>query len=53
MAEALFPQGSPLDKTVTIDGNPFRVVGVYARQGTFLGLFSFDTYAVVPLASLS
>lgn len=51
VAEALFPQGSPLGKVVTIDGNPFRVVGVYARQGTFLGLFSFDTYAVVPLSA--
>ena len=39
----------PLGKTVMIGGTPFRVLGVYAKQGTFLGLFSFDTYAVVPL----
>ncbi len=51
VAEALFPTGSALDKTVMIDSNPFRVVGVYAKQGTFLGLFSFDTWAVVPLAA--
>ena len=51
VAEALFPNQSPLEKIVTIDGNPFRIVGVYARQGTFLGLFSFDNYAVVPLAA--
>ena len=51
VAEALFPQGSPLDKVVTIDGHPYRVVGVYSRQGTFLGLFSFDTYAVVPIGA--
>jgi putative ABC transport system permease protein len=49
VAEALFPNASALDQTVMINGNPFRVVGVYAKQGTFLGLFSFDTYAVVPL----
>jgi len=49
VAEALFPNQSPLDKTVMISGTPFRVIGVYAKQGTFLGLFSFDTYAVVPL----
>jgi putative ABC transport system permease protein len=49
VAEALFPNGSPLGETVMISGTPFRVVGVYAKQGTFLGLFSFDTYAVVPL----
>jgi putative ABC transport system permease protein len=49
VADALFPNESPLEKTVMIDGTPFRVIGVYAKQGTFLGLFSFDTYAVVPL----
>ncbi len=49
VAEALFPNESPLGKTVMISGTPFRVLGVYAKQGTFLGLFSFDTYAVVPL----
>jgi len=51
VAEVLFPNESPLGKVVRIDGNPFRVVGVYVKQGTFLGLFSFDTYAVVPLAA--
>jgi putative ABC transport system permease protein len=51
VAEALFPNGSALDKTVMIDSNPFRVIGVYAKQGTFLGLFSFDTQAVVPLVA--
>jgi putative ABC transport system permease protein len=51
IAEVLFPNQSALEKTVTIDGNPFRVIGVYAKQGTFLGLFSFDTYAVVPLST--
>ena len=49
VAEVLFPNRSAVGNTVKIDDVPFRVVGVYARQGTFLGLFSFDTYAVVPL----
>jgi putative ABC transport system permease protein len=51
VADALFPNQDPLGKTVTIDGSPYRVVGVYVKQGTFLGLFSLDTNAVVPLAS--
>jgi putative ABC transport system permease protein len=51
VAQALFPNQSAVDKTVHIDGNPYRVVGVYGKQGTFLGLFSFDTNAVVPLRS--
>ena len=49
VAEALFPNEPALGKTVMIGGTPFRVLGVYSKQGTFLGLFSFDTYAVVPL----
>jgi len=51
VAEALFPNGSALGNTVMISGTPFRVLGVYAKQGSFLGLFSFDTYAVVPLGA--
>ncbi len=51
VAEVLFPNQPALGNVVRIDGNPFRVVGVYTKQGTFLGLFSFDTYAVVPLAA--
>ena len=49
VAEALFPNGDALEKTVLIGGAPFRVVGVYGKQGTFLGLFSFDTQVVIPL----
>ena len=51
VAEALFPNRSALGNTVLIDGSPFRVIGVFVKQGTFLGLFSFDTYAVVPMSS--
>jgi putative ABC transport system permease protein len=49
VAQALFPGASALDKTVLIGAVPFQVIGVYERQGTFLGLFSFDTQVVVPL----
>jgi putative ABC transport system permease protein len=51
VADALFPHLSALDKTVLIGGNPYRVIGVYDKQGSFLGLFSFDTQVVVPLAA--
>jgi putative ABC transport system permease protein len=51
VADALFANQSALDKTVLIGGSPFRVVGVYDKQGTFLGLFSFDNQVVVPLGA--
>ena len=53
VADALFPNQTAIGKTVALDGNPFRVVGVWGKMGTFLGLFSFDNYAVVPLASFT
>ena len=49
VADALFPTGSPINKSVLIGGQPFRVVGVNSRQGTFLGLFSWDSLVVMPL----
>jgi len=49
VAEALFPNSSPLDGTVKISGQPYKVIGVLAKQGAFLGLFSFDNQTLVPL----
>lgn len=49
VAEALFPDGSPLDQKVYVGGHPYLVIGVFAKQGEFLGLFSFDNQVVVPL----
>jgi putative ABC transport system permease protein len=49
VADALFPGRSPVGEKVSINGQPFEVVGVLAKQGEFLGLFSFDNVAVMPL----
>jgi putative ABC transport system permease protein len=49
VADALFPSSSPIDKSVLINGQPFKVIGVISRQGTFLGLFSLDSIVVMPL----
>ena len=51
VAQALFPGRSSLGETVTIHGQPFEVIGVLARQGSFLGLFSFDNQMVLPLGA--
>jgi putative ABC transport system permease protein len=49
VADALFPSETPIEKSVLINGQPFRIVGVISRQGTFLGLFSLDSIVVMPL----
>lgn len=49
VADALFPSEDPIDKTVLINGQEFKVIGVNTRQGTFLGLFSWDSMVAIPL----
>ncbi len=49
VADALFPSENPVGKEVQIGGQQFRVLGVGARQGSFLGLFSLDSIVLVPL----
>jgi putative ABC transport system permease protein len=49
VADALFPGESPLGKMVRVSDRPFEVVGVVARQGSFLGLFSWDSQVVIPI----
>jgi putative ABC transport system permease protein len=53
VADALFPSESPINKSVLINGQLFKVVGVNARQGTFLGLFSWDSMVAMPLAAFN
>jgi putative ABC transport system permease protein len=34
-----------------VKGQPFQVIGVLAKQGSFLGLFSFDNQMLMPLGA--
>ncbi len=49
VASALFPNESPEGKKVRMNGQQFTVIGVAARQGSFLGLFSLDAMAIMPI----
>ncbi len=51
VADALFPSENPIDKSLLISGQPFKVIGVNTRQGTFLGVFSWDSMVAIPLAA--
>lgn len=51
VADALFPNESPVGQAVRIRGVNFQVIGVAARQGSFLGLFSWDSMVVMPLTT--
>jgi len=49
VADALFPNESPIGQSVIIRNAPFRIVGVAERQGSFLGLFSWDSGILIPI----
>ncbi len=49
VAESLFPIQTPIGKTVKVGNYPYRVVGVLEKQGSFLGLQSFDNRVYVPI----
>ena len=53
VADALFPSQNPINKSVLINGQLFKVVGVNTRQGTFLGLFSWDSMVAMPLGAFN
>ncbi len=49
VADALFPNESPLGKQIQIRSQRYTVVGVASRQGSFLGLFSWDSQVFMPI----
>ncbi len=51
VAEALFPNETPLGKQIRVGGTRMEVIGVLTKQGKFLGLFSFDNQVTMPLAT--
>jgi putative ABC transport system permease protein len=50
LADSLFGQSEPLEKTIRIAGVHFRVVGVGERKGAIFG-DSQDNYAIIPLGA--
>ena len=50
VAERLFGGRNPLDKTVRIQGFPYRVIGVLEEQGSLFG-FSLDKVVIAPARS--
>lgn len=51
LKEAFFGFENPLGKYIKIDNIKFRVIGVLEKQGKFLGLFSVDNQAILPMGA--
>ena len=53
IANTLFPRSGPLDKEIKIGNQEFKVVGVLAKQGSFiLGSFNPDNQVYVPIGTI-
>jgi putative ABC transport system permease protein len=50
IADKLFGQSNPIDKTINVAGLPFVVVGVSSKKGAVFGS-SQDSFVVVPLGA--
>lgn len=51
VADALFPGESAIGKTVRVRDQNFQILGVVAKQGSFLGLFSWDSMLSMPITT--
>ena len=49
--EAFFGDIDPIGEYIKIDNIKFRVIGVLEKQGKFLGLFSVDKQAILPIGA--
>ena len=51
--EAFFRNQDPIGEYIKIDNIKFRIIGVLEKQGKFLGFFSVDKQAILPLGAYS
>jgi putative ABC transport system permease protein len=49
VAANLFPNENPIGKIIKVGGYAFHVLGVFDKQGSFLGLQSLDNRVYVPI----
>jgi putative ABC transport system permease protein len=51
IAETLFGDREPIGRSVRIGGLQYDVIGVLAKQGSFMGMESFDKQVIIPATS--
>jgi len=48
IADALFPHSDPIGQQIRIDGRPYEVIGVFAKDPGLFGAFGVDQFAIIP-----
>ncbi len=51
IATGLFPNEPALYKSIQLKNGRCRIIGIFRKQGKFLGLFSFDNQIIMPLGA--
>jgi putative ABC transport system permease protein len=51
VANVLFENENPIGEKVKIGNYVFRVIGITEKQGKFLGMFSLDNRAIIPMGT--
>jgi putative ABC transport system permease protein len=49
VAEALYPHRDPIDQQLSLDGQPYHVVGLFEKKGSFFG-GSNDNFVAIPIS---
>ena len=49
VAETLFPRLDPLDRSISINGRPFQIIGIFEQKGSFLDQGGADQQMVIPI----
>ena len=49
--KSFFQNENPIGNYIRIDGIKFKIIGVLEGQGKFLGLFSVDNQAIIPIGA--
>ncbi len=51
IASGLFPSEPALGQSIQLKNSKLRIIGIFKKQGKFLGLFSFDNQIIMPLGA--
>ena len=51
VVDGLFGGADSMNKIIKVRDQEYRIIGVFSRQGSFLGIFSWDSRVVIPLSS--
>ena len=51
IADALFPHSDPIGQQIKIDGRPYEVIGVFAKDPGLFGAFGVDQFAIIPVSN--